>query len=157
MNPFFSTKRLVTFTCVGAVVIIGFTYFESIPNQTTGTDMSGRFQNAYFAIKKSAFEEHEGIQQYNAFTSHPIYTEFKSAYPDSTEEFETTVSGTPILRVTEYDGRGNHITLEMMKDDNRPPFVYAVHCTTNNTLPHPTGVPFEAAFDFIGYNECLED
>ena len=87
------------------------------------------------------------------FREHEIYKKFKSMYPNSTESYALYES--PGLEVEQSDNHNNTLSLMISKGDDVRPYYYSVICSTDRWLK-PQGVPFEAAFDFLDDNDCLQ-
>ena len=108
---------------------------------------------AYLDLTPSDEEIRMGM--IDEFREHEIYKKFKSMYPNSTESY--ALYENPGLEVEQSDNHNNNtLRLLISKGDDVRPYYYSVICSTDRWLK-PQGVPFEAAFDFLDDNDCLQN
>lgn len=107
----------------------------------------------YVYLDLAPSDEEVRMAMIDEFREHEIYKKFKSMYPNSTESY--ALYERPALEVKQSDNHNNTLSLMILKGDDIHPY-YSVICSTDRWLK-PQGVPFEATFDFLDDNDCLQD
>lgn len=108
----------------------------------------------YVYLELVPSDEETRMAMIDEFREHEIYKKFKAMYPNSIESYDLHPS--PMLEVKQSDSHDNTLDLTFSKGDDVRPYYYSVFCNTDRWL-NPQGVPFEAAFDFLDDNDCLQD
>ena len=110
--------------------------------------------SSYAYLDLTPSDEEIRMAMIDEFREHEIYKKFKLMYPNSTESYSLYES--PALEVKQSDNHNNTLNLMILKGDDIHAYYYSVICDTDRWLK-PQGVPFEAAFDFLDDNDCLQD